>query len=147
MTLTFFGHRKVSDEIEEILKTTLTDLIVKRNVDTFYVGNQGEFDYIVRKNLKSFKEVYPNIKYAVVLAYLPTQKTETDFYDNYETIFPCGLENVPPKYAISKRNLWMLENSDIIVTYVTRTIGGAAQFEELASKKGKEIINLADYKN
>ncbi len=147
MTVTFFGHREVSDEIEEGLKTVLNNLIVKRNVDTFYVGNQGEFDYMVRKNLKLLKKVYPNIKYAVVLAYLPTKKAEIDVYDNYETTYPCGLETVPPKFAIIKRNNWMIARADIVVTYVTHNFGGAAQFKELAIKKGREVINLADYIN
>jgi len=37
----------------------------------------------------------------------------------------------------------MVENSQYVVTYVTRTFGGAAQFKELAIKKGKTVIEIA----
>ena len=39
--------------------------------------------------------------------------------DGFEdTMFPEGLELVHPRYAIERRNGWMLERSDYFVTYV-----------------------------
>lgn len=99
---------------------------------------------MVRRNLKSLKLNYPNINYAVVLAYLPCKKNELYYEDYSDTIYPDGLENTLPKYSISKRNRWMIDKSDYVVTYITHTWGGAAQFKELAEKKGKTVINLAD---
>ena len=141
---TFFGHRDVTEELEPILYSVITDLIKNQKADKFYVGNHGAFDYTVIKILKSLSKLYSNICYFIVLAYLPTTNSGIDFS---QTIFPDGLENVPPKFAIKKRNIWMIEKSDIVVTYVTRGFGGAAQFKELAEKKGKRIINLTDYIN
>ena len=40
------------------------------------------------------------------------------------------------------RNRWMLERSDIVVTYV-RSPGGAAKFKALAERKGKHVIEVA----
>ena len=37
----------------------------------------------------------------------------------------------------------MLKKSDIVITYVTRIIGGAADFKTLAQKMGKTIINIS----
>ena len=141
---TFFGHKTTPQEIEPYLQATLFDLIKNKNVTSFYVGNHGNFDYLVRKNLKSLKLKYPQIEYAVVLAYMPSKKSERDFMDYSDTIYPCGLECTPPKYAIIKRNKWMLDKADYVITYVTTTnVGGAAQFKSLAEKKGKTVINLA----
>ncbi len=142
VTCTFFGHKNTPQEIEPTLRSVLIDLIENKKVNSFYVGNQGHFDYMVRKALKQLKLDYPHISYAVVLAYMPIKKT--DYEDYSDTIFPDGLESVPPKYAISKRNRWMIDKSDFVVTYVKRIVGGAAQFKELAEKKGKTVINLAD---
>ncbi|MBQ7132301.1 MAG: hypothetical protein IJO29_06980 [Oscillospiraceae bacterium] len=142
MTCTFFGHRNSPQTLEPILKATLTDLIENKNVNTFYVGNQGNFDCMVRKILKTLKNQYPHIAYAVVLAYMPTKRKEYEDYS--DTIFPDGLENTPPKFAISKRNRWMLNRADYVVTYSTLSAGAVAQFKNLAQKKGKAVINLFD---
>lgn len=49
---------------------------------------------------------------------------------------------MPPNYAISRRNMWMIDNADYVVTYVKYIVGGAARFKELSEKKGKIVINL-----
>ena len=138
---TFFGHRDAPKKIEPILKSTLIDLIENKNVDLFYIGNQGNFDCMVRNNLKELKIIYNHINYIIVLAYMPTKNNKFK-YDNYETLFPLGLENTPPKFAINKRNKWMIDNSDYVITYVKYAVGGAALFKSLAEKKGKKVINI-----
>lgn len=143
-TCTFFGHRDTPKKIEPTLRSTLIDLIENKNIDLFYVGNHGNFDNLVRKNLKLLQLNYPHINHAVVLAYMPREKDKFAHEDYSNTIYPDGLENIPPKYAITKCNRWMIEQSDTVVTYVKYSIGGAAQFKKLAEKKGKTVINLAD---
>ena len=142
MVCTFFGHRNVSDNIEVLLHTTLTELIENYSVDTFFVGNQGGFDNLVRKELKKLTKIYPHIKYTVVLAYFPEKYDTSDVDDYSDTIFPNGLENVPRKFAIDKRNRMMIEWADIVITYVSDTFGGAYKFKKISERKGKKVINL-----
>lgn len=52
MNCSFFGHRFVPKEIEEILRLKIIDLIEKHNVNKFYIGNHGGFDIMVYKVLK-----------------------------------------------------------------------------------------------
>ena len=137
---TFFGHRECPDSVKVKLREALTDLIVNHDVDTFYVGNQGRFDAIVHSVLQELKKEYPQIDYAVVLSYMSGKQTEYDDY--FDTIFPEGIEFVHPRYAISWRNNWMLRQSDYVVTYITHTWGGAAQFAEKAVKQRKVVINI-----
>ena len=59
-----------------------------------------------------------------------------------DTLYPEGLETVPKKFAINKRNEWMILNSDISICYVYKTTGGAAKFKGKAEKKGLRIISL-----
>ena len=106
----------------------------------FYVGNNGNFDIMVHRQLEDLSRTYP-ITYNVVLAYLPTMKSEYDDYTN--TILPEGIETAPKRFAISWRNKWMIEQADIVVTYVTHSFGGAAQFKELAERQGKTVIELS----
>ncbi|MGN0468647.1 MAG: hypothetical protein ACI4GY_07995 [Acutalibacteraceae bacterium] len=144
---TFFGHRDTPQEIESILKEILIDLIENKNVDLFYVGNQGKFDNMVRKNLKLLKCDYLYINYMVVLAYMPGKNKENLQEDFLDTVYPDVLETTPLQYAISKRNKWMIDNSDYVITYVEHSVGGAAKFKKIAEKKGKIVINLAFLKS
>lgn len=117
------------------------DLIKNHGIDMFYVGNQGNFDAIVRRVLKELKSDHQTINYAVVLAYMPGKKEECDDYS--DTMLPEGIESIHPHYAISWRNDWMIKQSDYVVTYITHTWGGAHQHTEKAKKNGKHVINIA----
>ena len=136
---TFFGHRDSQSDIEERIRKAIRDLIEYNRVEKFYVGNQGNFDKMVFNILKDFKKVYPNIKFYVVLAYIPFKDIQI-YCDN--SIIPDGIEAVPPKYAINYRNKWMIDNADIVVSYVTREFGGAAKFTKYAERKKKRIVKI-----
>ena len=138
---TFFGHRDCPESIKPKLREALVDLITNQGVDMFYVGHQGQFDAMVRSTLHELKREYPQIDYAVVLAYMPGKKTEYDDYS--DTMLPEGIESVHPRYAISWRNNWLLRHSDYVITYITHPWGGAFQHTEKAKKQGKVVINLA----
>lgn len=142
MTVAFFGHRDTPLAIEPKLKEIIVDLIENHSADNFLVGNNGNFDFLVRKILKQLKEKYRHINYAVVLSYLPVKKPEFDISDEYQTILFDGFEKSHPRYAIAKRNEWIVEKSDIVVTYVQHSIGGAAKYKELAEKRNKKVINI-----
>ena len=59
-------------------------------------------------------------------------------------MFNPPLESVPPRFAIRKRNEWMVNQADLIVSYVRRSFGGAAGALDFALRKKKRIIHLAD---
>ena len=141
MTVTFFGHKDTPKEIEPTLRTTLVDLIENHGATEFYVGNNGNFDTMVRRQLEDLSHTYP-ITYSVVLAYLPTEKNKYDDLTN--TIYPEGIETVPKRFAISYRNKWMINQADVVVTYVTHSFGGAWQFKAMALRQGKTVIELSE---
>lgn len=49
MTVAFFGHRDTPPIIEPKLKEIIIDLIENHDADKFLVGNNGNFDFLVRK--------------------------------------------------------------------------------------------------
>jgi len=141
-TCTFFGHSYCPETVKPRLRETLVDLIETQGVDVFYVGNHGDFDRMTRSLLRELSAQYPHIRYAVVLAYVPQKRDEFDQRYWSDTMLPEGIERVPPRFAISWRNRWMLDHADIVVTYVTHSWGGAAQFAEIAERQGKAIVKL-----
>ncbi len=120
-------------------------LIRDEHVSMFYVGNHGNFDRLVLHTLEGLQQDDPTIRICVVLAYFPKQEKEYLLHKSFETVYPHVLEGTPPKFAISRRNRWMIEQANCVVTYVTRSFGGAATFKEMAVKKGKTVIELSKY--
>ena len=100
---TFFGHRDCPETIRPRLRAVVVKLIEQHGVDRFYVGRQGTFDAMAHSVLRELAEFYPHISYAVVLERLPWPKNPAS-WDFSDTIFPEGLETVPPRFAISRRN-------------------------------------------
>ena len=139
---TFFGHHDCPAEVNPKLREVLTDLIENHSVDVFYVGNKGAYDRMVRSVLRELAQEYAHIYYAVVLEHMPGKRDEDDPEDYSDTMLPEGIEEVSPRFAIVWRNKWMLRQSDYVVTYVTHSWGGAAQFAEMAVRQGKNVINL-----
>ena len=103
---------------------------------------QGSFDSMVRSVLKELVSLYPHINYDVVLEHMPPKRDEFDTRDYSDTMLPEGIETVHPRFAISWCNKRMIKQSDYVVTYVTHSWGGAAQFAELAEKQKKTVINV-----
>lgn len=137
MICTFFGHRNTPAITEKLLCELLTELIEHQGADEFYVGNQGNFDTMVRRQLEKLSKAY-NINYSVVLAYLPDKNSDPIPC----SVYPEGIETVPRKFAIHYRNKWMLNKADTVICYVSQPSSGAGQFVELAEKQGKRIFYL-----
>lgn len=141
MTCCFFGHRDTPSHIADRLRILLPQLVTKKQMTRFLVGNEGAFDRMVAAALAELKKEHPEIRCYIVLAYIPQKQSEPL---PLETIYPEGLERVPRRYAIDRRNRWMLKQSEMVVGYVCTSIGGAARYFEIAKKNGKELIRLAD---
>ena len=140
MTVTFIGHADAPDNIRKILKDAIIDLIENEAADTFYIGTHGSFDTMSYSVLKELSLIYPHIKAFSVLAYMPTSAKQLCNMSN--TTLPEEVATAFPRYAISKRNRWMIEKSDTVIAYVKRNFGGASKSRDLAVKKQKRIIYI-----
>lgn len=143
MVCFFFGHKDVPLSIYAKLEEVVEKLITEGSATSFLIGNQGQFDSMALKALRRMKIKHPHISYNVVLAYMPTGRAEYNPYEYGETMLPEGIESVHPRYAISWRNKWMVNESDYVICYVTHSWGGAVKYVEIATRKTKKIINIA----
>ena len=137
MTVTFCGHSEINrkEEFSNWLDVILPSLI-EGGAATFYLGGYGAFDSLATAAVRRQKETYPHIEMILVLAYL-NRDIDASRYDG--TTYPL-LENVPPRFAIVKRNEWMICKSDVVISGVTHSWGGAAKTLEFAQKKQKVIL-------
>lgn len=137
MIVSFCGHGDVmeSETVRQWILAVTSDLIMN-GANVFYLGGYGAFDGIAKSVLAKLCKEYPHIKSVLILPYLHRIMDETGY--SY-TLYP-PLETVPKRFAISKRNEWIVDQSDIVVAYVTHNFGGAAKTLEYAKRKKKHVI-------
>ena len=92
------------------------------------------------------KKKIQNCEIIFVTPYItPSQQNKIKYlidnklYD--DTIYP-PLEDVLPRYAISKRNEWMIDQADLVIAFVAHEYGGAYKTLRYAERKKKKIIQL-----
>ena len=139
MIVTFCGHSKIYEtcEISKWLDIILPSLI-EGGAATFYLGGYGDFDSLAAAAVQRQKAIYPNIESVLVLAYL-NRDVDISRYDG--TTYP-PLEKVPPRYAIVRRNEWMVRESDVVISGVTHGWVGAAKTLDYARHRQKVIFQF-----
>lgn len=138
----FIGHRAFSAEIKKPLVSVLEELIKEKKVTRFYVGTQGKFDRVVYDVLCELEKQY-SIQIFVVLAYL--NRDGDVYYDGEKTIYPDELAKTPLRYAIRKRNSFMIDKADYLVAYINTPYTNAYGNVLEAIRKKKKIINLGSF--
>ena len=140
MVCTFFGRKNAPSSVKEKLSEAINDLI-KRGYDEFYVGNNGNFDFYVQSVLSDITKTNCKVNFTVVLS-RPDEKAI--FAEQIFTLFPDGLEKVPPRFAISKRNDWLIKKAQVVVAYADNRFTNSQKWIEKAKNKGVDVINLAN---
>ena len=144
---TCFGHRETYKDFSRVLSELLEDLILNQGVVEFWTGGMGNFDGSFSAAVRGLKRKYPDIKLILIKPYFSNELNTNKEYYEYtydDVVIPDVLVGVHPKSAITKRNRWMVENSDFIVTYVRRDHGGAFEAKKYAAKLDKVIFETND---
>ena len=78
----------------------------------------------------------------MIFAYITGKKNpfDEDFYKRFDDNLYSEIEKVPPKFAIIKRNEWMIDKSDFLIAYVEHNWGGAYRTLECAKRKISECF-------
>lgn len=142
-----FGHREVYEDLENEIDRVINELIEKHNVNTFFTGGMGAFDNLFSSAVRRAQNTYSDIKLILVKPYFSAEiNRHKSYYQNHYTsiIVPEELIDVHYKSAITKRNKWMIDNSDYCFCYVCRDFGGAYTAMKYAEKKDKLYINLGN---
>lgn len=142
-----FGHRDFSAhyELEEKLYPILKRIIYEQEYVEFYIGRNGEFDVFTASIIKRAQRMFGCGNSCIILV-LPYPERNVEYYAGYydDVVIPECLSGTHPKGAITKRNRWMIEQSDLLLCYVERRKGGAYEALRYAEKLGKSVINIAN---
>lgn len=139
-----FGHRTVLASIDDSLYANVIKA-AEADCDIFYTGAMGEFDTRFSSAVRKAKVMYPQIKLVCIRPYFTSDlNTNKEYYSAFydDIIIPPDIIGIHYKAAIKARNHWMVDHSDLIISYVIRNYGGAAQALQYAGNQGKQIIKI-----
>ncbi len=149
--LCFIGHRNVFDRTLEHRLYEAVEAEIKNGYSTFYVGNHGDFDKLVRGVCAKLKRVYQHITINIVLTsqtqlnqYLDENGKLYGFYECYNFV-SFDIETAHFKQKITKSNQQMIDCCSKLICYVNplyKYSSGAMTAYKYANKKGLQIINL-----
>ena len=145
--VSLFGHREIDDlfKLEKLLFPVIKGLIQTKTYVSFFVGRNGEFDEYAASVIKRAQKAVGKENNEITLV-LPYSVASIEYYGNYydDIIIPGSLFGVHSKAAITQKNRWMVEMSDLVIVYVARNKGGAYEAMKYAKKLNKNVINLCD---
>ncbi len=142
--VSFIGHREIYQfrQVETELEQVIYDLVSKKEYVEFYVGRNGDFDTMVASAIKRVQKNVGHHNSCLILV-LPYQMKDLQYYEKFydEVIMPLP-SSTHYKSAITKRNEWLVENSDLLITYVVRESGGAYRSVKKAMEQSRPVLYL-----
>ena len=152
-TCCFTGHRKIPTPDMPRLKLALEKAIIKKieeGVLYFGAGGALGFDTLAAQTVIDLRGTYPDIKLILVLP-CPDQDK---FWSEQERAIYADIKEKADKityvepsytrYCMHKRNRHLVDNSAHCICYLREPVGGTAYTVSYATKKGLDIINLAN---
>lgn len=131
----FIGHRDAPESLLPQVRAAVERLILSEEVTDFYVGSRGSFDRMTAQAVLELMEAHPQIRLYRVLAYLPAKGAGETPPGFTGTVYPEGLETVPPRYAILRANRAMVDACDFLVAYAPYETGNARRILDYARRR------------
>ena len=138
----FCGHRDADSSLRTQIKAAIMDIIENEDITTFYSGGMGNFDSLCESVVRELKRIYP-LKLYLIAPHM-TQKINRDgkyYKELYDDIIIPDLGEVHYKRAITERNKWIVEQSEIVLCCIYRSGGGAYQTYQYAQRLRKICVD------
>lgn len=117
----------------------LQQLIEQECVQTFYIGHQGNFDSLVYTVLQELAAVNSKLSFFIVLSHWPIHEANLDLSN---CIYITDVDEVDLHQAAFRRNHYMLEWSDIVISYAANRDSDTAFWAAQARQMGKRVIEI-----
>ncbi len=159
----FTGYRPkkfpfpLKEDIKEYInfKNKLTETVfelINTGCRTFYTGMAEGFDIIAAETVLLSKDVFPDFSIELICV-IPFIEQSNSFSPEWKSRYNSVLNSCNSAILISdnyypacfmKRNIYMVNKSDYIVSFFDGQCGGTKRTVEYAERKGRQIINLGD---
>ena len=149
----FTGHREIpygkEKELSEKTKFYIEEAI-KRGYEHFYCGGAIGYDTVAAEAVIALKEKYPHIKLHIIIPCRnQTRGWSKDNLYRYNKVneradeIKCLSEDYY-NGCMQVRNRYMVDNSSLLISYLTKLTGGSAYTYNYALKTGTNAINIAE---
>lgn len=146
--ITFCGHKDFFKDYE-LYKNKIISIIEEitdKKSAIFYLGGYGGFDLLAYSACKEYKKKYSESKLIFVTPYLDEKYlNDRNIKEDYDEILFPDLEKTPKRFAILKRNEFMVLHSDYLIAHIEHSWGGAYKSLQHAIKQKIPFINLGSY--
>lgn len=146
----FTGHRLLKKDFSAANLLNAIEDVIKRGVTVFYNGMARGFDLLSAEAILMLKKRYPQIK---LISCVPHKGQEAWYTDEEKARYYSVLKKADEVITLSenyyqgcmqKRNQYMVDRADVIITYCKEEKGGTAGTLNYCKRKYpfKEIIYI-----
>lgn len=143
----FTGHRLLGEDFDEKLLENVILSLIKRGTESFYCGMAKGFDMKAAEIVLSYKESY-GLELTACIPYdgQGENMNKTDRARYLNILENCDEKIVfSPHYNIQcmhARNRFLVENCDVLISYLRKESGGTFYTVNYAKACGKKIIEV-----
>lgn len=144
-TVSVTGHRTLREGFDkDKVKSVLIERI-RLGYDTFLIGMAVGFDTVCFQILEELRKIFP-IK---IIACIPCEHQDQKFSFKQQKEYRRMLEVADDRiliskdytpYCMQKRNMFMVDNSSLLIAYLREVKGGAKNTVEYAKNQHVSII-------
>lgn len=144
----FTGHRDFNDsEYSDRLEAAIRELIESGTTE-FYCGMAVGFDIACAETVIKLKSEYKDIK---IIACIPCPGQDRYYPIEQkrryaEVLAECSEQIITSAHyhrgCMQVRDRYMIDNCDVVLSYLTKDTGGTYYTVKYATKSGKKVINL-----
>ena len=145
-TCCFTGHRVLKRDFDDGVLDNIIEKLISNGYKTFLVGMAIGFD------MKALEMLLTKRHYNIdIIACVPCKEQDKFFNAKQKEQYKTLIKQVDKMILLSeeyfdgcmqKRNMYMVDNSSIVVAYMYAEIGGTKHCVNYAKKKGKNIIYI-----
>lgn len=141
----FSGHRRLESDFDEKKLERLIIYAIEKGYDTFLVGMALGFDTVCFHVLEKLRKEN-DIK---IIACIPCENQDERFNIAQKKEYRRMIESADEKVVLNKtytntcmqeRNIFMVDNSCILITYLRQKFGGTFNTYNYAKKNDKKTI-------
>lgn len=138
------GDKEIINLKKQLTKRLKTE-ITRNDAEIFMTGRQGEFNNLFASVVRELKGKFPYIKLVLVESHF--SESLYLYKEHYEKMYDCIVICSESASAKSDeeallRNMWMAENSDLVITYVKGFTGNEFMAMKYAQCLYKSVINM-----
>ncbi len=112
----------------------------------YFVGSESRFNRAVQRILEELATQSNSIQFAVVLSSLPASAASRSLLPPHASIIvPAGIESLPPRQRILKRDGWMIRQADILIICTKDTLSHSDPSMEYTGKQSGIAMNLPHF--